>query len=138
MLEISLDDLTLGYGYSSRLTYQYYYRFIEALKLPRLVIESNGYIPKFCSELMIDATTAQLAFKINQLYIEKQNTSGLDTRGIAAGAIYVACKLAKEIRSQQSIAGFAKVSDITLRSRAKEMEIILRKYKNEYFLPPQY
>ena len=48
--------------------------------------------------------------------------SGKDPKGLCAGAIYLACKLKKKEVTQQQIVQTVGVTEVTLRSRFKELK----------------
>ncbi|MHA1755590.1 MAG: transcription initiation factor IIB, partial [Promethearchaeota archaeon] len=54
------------------------------------------------------------------------NTAGKDPKGIAAAAIYIGSKMCNESRTQKEISTLAKVTEVTLRMRVKD----LMKYVN--------
>jgi transcription initiation factor TFIIB len=54
------------------------------------------------------------------------NSAGKDPKGIAAAAIYIATKISNENRTQKEISNLAKVTEVTLRMRVKD----LQKYAN--------
>ena len=50
---------------------------------------------------------------------------GKDPRGIAAAALYMACKANDEKRTQKGIAEAAGSTEVTLRNRLKDLEVIV-------------
>jgi len=72
--------------------------------------------------LHISFKTAQLATKIIKAAEKKKLTQGRDPKGMAAAAIYIACVLNKEKRTQNEIADEAHVTEVTLRNRYKELK----------------
>ncbi|MHA1585144.1 MAG: transcription initiation factor IIB [Promethearchaeota archaeon] len=78
-------------------------------------------IPKYITALDLNNAIEASAVKIIKKYNQKYNIAGRDPKGILAGAIYVACLLHHETRSQSVIAKIIQVTEVTLRSRYKEI-----------------
>jgi len=51
----------------------------------------------------------------------KFSTSGKDPKGLCAGALYLVCKIRNKKISQKEIANLVGVTEVTLRSRYKEL-----------------
>jgi len=49
------------------------------------------------------------------------NSAGKDPKGIAAAAIYIGSKLCNENRTQKEISSLARVTEVTLRMRVKDL-----------------
>ncbi|TFG03514.1 MAG: transcription initiation factor IIB [Promethearchaeota archaeon] len=89
------------------------------LKVPNT--DPLSLVPKFAVSLNLDSETQNLVRKILKAYKKRIPTSGKDPKGIVAGAIYMACK-AKELNfTQKDIADALGVTEVTLRSRFKEL-----------------
>jgi len=52
---------------------------------------------------------------------EKRLTVGRAPEGITAAALYLACKLNQEYRTQGEIAKAAQITEVTIRNRYKEL-----------------
>ncbi len=121
---IALEEIIQGRPTSSRMAYRYYYLLMKELNLPKPEINPVPLIPKLCAGLGLDEFVVRKATAILLTYLKYENTSGLNSTGIVAGAIYFACLCERIPRSQQIIAKHAKISDITLRTRFKEIKKI--------------
>jgi transcription initiation factor TFIIB len=53
--------------------------------------------------------------------MRKYSTSGKDPKGLCAGALYLVCKIRNKKISQKEIANLVGVTEVTLRSRYKEL-----------------
>lgn len=109
-LGLLLKDVlpTLGLKYKPITSRQLVYRFGNDLKLP-INVQKNAI------DMLETAAKKGL------------NNVGKDPRGLAASAIYIAAKNSKGIadrRTQAEISEIAKITEVTLRSRAKD----IRKY----------
>jgi transcription initiation factor TFIIB len=65
--------------------------------------------------------TERITEKILVKAVDQKLTSGRGPGGMAAACTYISCKLTGELRSQGEIARVAKVTDVTLRNRYKEL-----------------
>ncbi|MFX1309979.1 MAG: transcription initiation factor IIB family protein [Promethearchaeota archaeon] len=79
-------------------------------------------IPKYITDLGLNSEIEQLTRKILKAYNSNFSISGKDPKGICAGAIYLACKLKKIEITQQQIVESIKVTEVTLRTRYKELK----------------
>ena len=95
---------------------------LPELKLSYKPITSEQLIGKFCNELGLPLQIQKKALKILTLSLKKGiSISGKDPKGFAASAIYITIKNTKNHRSQSEIASLAKITEVTLRTRTKEM-----------------
>ncbi len=79
------------------------------------------FIHRFGTELGIPGEAKAKAIEILQLAKESRLTIGKDPKGMAAAAIYVASILTGARRTQLEIARTARVTEVTVRNRYKEM-----------------
>ncbi len=84
-------------------------------------------IPRFIVDLGLNNEILNLTTKIVKAYISKfVSSSGKDPKGIVAGALYIACKIKGLDLTQQKIAETVGITEVTLRSRAKELKSKLK------------
>jgi len=57
---------------------------------------------------------------------------GKSPLGFASGALYVACRILGESRSQKEISKIAKITEATLRTRYKEISNLLKAEEDFY------
>ncbi len=62
---------------------------------------------------------------------EKEIVTGKDPMGLAAAAIYIACLLEGEKRTQKEIAEVANVTEVTVRNRYKNLKKNLTEILNK-------
>ncbi|MCK5151164.1 MAG: transcription initiation factor IIB [Candidatus Thorarchaeota archaeon] len=79
------------------------------------------FVHRFGTELGIPGEAKKKAIDILQLAREERLTIGKDPKGMAAAAIYVASILTGSRRTQLEIARTARVTEVTVRNRYKEM-----------------
>ncbi len=80
-----------------------------------------NYVARFGSELDLSGETRTKAIELIKKAEEKKITLGKGPAGTAAGAIYLASKIAGENRTQKEVAEVANVTAVTLRNRYREL-----------------
>ncbi|MHA1913565.1 MAG: transcription initiation factor IIB [Promethearchaeota archaeon] len=102
-----------------------YRTLIRELNLRVPSTDPISLIPRFIAELELDADAENATIKILQTFTSKFSTSGKDPKGLCAGALYLVCKMKDKRISQKDIANLVGVTEVTLRSRYKELIRIL-------------
>jgi len=97
-----------------------------------LIDEPEKYVSKIAENAGVSGEAQGLAIQILQEAKRRHMALGKDPSGLAAGALYIACKLRKERVSQGSLARTAKVTEVTVRKRKKELKkkLNLKSIKN--------
>lgn len=98
-----------------------YRTLIRELNLKVPSTDPISLIPRFIAELDLDADAENGTIKILQTFTSKFSTSGKDPKGLCAGALYLVCKMKDKRVSQKEIANLVGVTEVTLRSRYKEL-----------------
>jgi len=98
-----------------------YRTIIRELNLKAPSTDPISLIPRFIAELELDAEAEKATIKILQAFTSKFSTSGKDPKGLCAGALYLVCKKNDRKISQKDIANLVGVTEVTLRSRYKEL-----------------
>lgn len=86
----------------------------------------SDLIPTYIATLKLGPDIEINSTKIVNAYSERFSTSGKDPKGIVAGAIYLACRLKGLELTQKNIAEVVGVTEVTLRSRYKELSTKLK------------
>jgi len=98
------------------------YRFIARELLIHLRPTSPiDYVPRFGSELGLSGEVQSKAIELLKEAGKKGLTSGRGPTGVAAAAIYIASVLQGERRTQRNVADVARVTEVTVRNRYKEL-----------------
>ncbi len=97
-----------------------YSAIIREFKLRVPNSDPIALVPKYISEMGLNAEIEALTVKFLNDYKSKVYTSGKDPKGIVAGALYLACKTKGRLITQSEIAKKVGVTEVTLRSRYKE------------------
>ena len=99
------------------------YRFlIRELDLKMPVDYPMKFVPKIASKICVTRETDRLAVEILREAREKKVLVGKDPRGIAAAALYMACKAQKEGCTQKDVSDAAGTTEVTLRNRLRDLE----------------
>ncbi len=98
-----------------------YRTLIRELNLKVPSTDPISLIPRFIAELELDTDAENSTIKILQTFISRFSTSGKDPKGLCAGALYLVCKMKDKRISQKEIANLVGVTEVTLRSRYKEL-----------------
>jgi transcription initiation factor TFIIB len=89
------------------------------LKLPQTDIIS--FIPRYTSALGLNSDIEKCAIKILQNHLRKVPNSGKNPKGLCAGAIYFASKMKNSGVTQKEIGEVVDITEVTLRSRYKDI-----------------
>lgn len=98
-----------------------YRTIIRELKLNVPTLDPILLVPKYIATLQLNNDVEKSAIKIIKFYRKRYNVAGRDPKGILAAAIYVSCLYHNTPRSQSRIAKTIQVTEVTLRSRFKEI-----------------
>jgi len=94
---------------------------IRELNLKAPNTEPSALIPKYVAKLNLNQEIERITYKIVNTFSSNFSTSGKDPKGIVAGAIYLASKILGLELTQKEIADKVGVTEVTLRSRYKEL-----------------
>ena len=119
---LSFSTLLQHSNYHLHLGHRYLCQFITLLRLKFLPITPSMYLPQVCNYLAFDQNDYRLTEEILESFLSQTNISGLNMKGIIAGVVFLACELLYHRNSQRNIAELLGVSDITLRTRYKEVK----------------
>ncbi len=90
------------------------------LKMP--IPAAQLRVPKIASKVDVGETTQQRAVEILREAERLKTTAGKDPMGLAAAALYIACVMNDEKRTQKMIADAAGVTEVTIRNRYKGLK----------------
>ncbi|MBI2546823.1 MAG: transcription initiation factor IIB [Candidatus Aenigmarchaeota archaeon] len=117
----TLDEIAEASGEDKReigRTYRYISRELEIRILPA---EPVSYVPRFCSMLGLSDKVMARAIDILKKAKKHDITSGKGPTGVAAAAIYIACVLVGEKRTQREVADTTNITEVTIRNRYTEL-----------------
>jgi transcription initiation factor TFIIB len=84
-------------------------------------IDPVTLIPRYCADLNLGIEVEKEAMRVLHNFIARNSISGKDPKGLCAGAIYLISKLRNVKVSQKDISHIIGVTEVTLRSRYKEL-----------------
>jgi transcription initiation factor TFIIB len=79
------------------------------------------FIPRFANDLGLSGSVSKRAITLLEKAKEVGITAGKDPTGMAAAALYISAILEDERRTQREIARVARVTEVTVRNRYKEL-----------------
>lgn len=87
------------------------------------IIPSNRYLIRHHKELDLPMECQKIALELIDCSKKKgMRTSGKDPKGIAAAALYISAQKVNQPRTQKEICKIMGISEVTLRSRIKELK----------------
>ena len=98
-----------------------YKALIKKFKLPHHNVNPLLFVPRYSSALGLDIETQQLVVKILTHLLKNNEFHGKNPMGLCGGAIYFAAKLKGKKITQKQVAKKVGITDLTLRSRYKEI-----------------
>jgi transcription initiation factor TFIIB len=99
-----------------------YRLLLRELDLQMPIPKAQFRVPKIAAIVEIGEKTQQTAVNILRQAEELKTTAGKDPMGLAAAALYIACVLNQEKRTQKMIADAAGVTEVTIRNRYKGLK----------------
>jgi transcription initiation factor TFIIB len=93
------------------------------LRMP--VVDPVKCIPRIASKAGLQERTKRRAIEILRKAEETRTSAGKDPMGFAAAALYVACVLENENKTQKDVADAASVTEVTIRNRYKGLKVTL-------------
>ncbi|MFW9830350.1 MAG: transcription initiation factor IIB family protein [Candidatus Thorarchaeota archaeon] len=118
---LTLDSVLKTSGEEERVIKRCYVLLVKTLNLKPKRQNLATIVPRFANALGLTALVEQRAIEILGITSEKLRLSGKDPKGYVAAAIYLAAKQLGETRSQQAVATALGITEVTLRSRQREI-----------------
>ncbi|MEM5782727.1 MAG: transcription initiation factor IIB [Candidatus Aenigmatarchaeota archaeon] len=134
----TLDEISEASGVEKKeigRTYRYIARELGIRILPA---DPITFVPRFCSMLGLSDKVQAKSVEILKKARKFDVTGGKGPTGVAAAAVYIACVLVGEKRTQREVADIFGITEVTIRNRYKELvekmgieEEVERKAKEE-------
>ncbi|WP_170155559.1 transcription initiation factor IIB family protein [Halopiger aswanensis] len=93
---------------------------VNTLNLKAGPVDPRNYVPRYCEELILSEKVEERAVEILDVCEEHGAYSGKSPTAFAAAAIYLACLLENEKKTQQEVADVCKSGVKTIRNRYRE------------------
>ncbi len=100
---------------------RFYRTLLKEFNLKAPSTDPIALVPRFIRDLDLDSEVEGITIKILNAYKANFSTSGKDPKGIVSGALYLASKLKDKNITQKKIADTVGITEVTLRSRYKEL-----------------
>jgi len=112
-----LDEISVSRN-SLKLCYRC---LVKTLNLKVPVSDPIAMIPHFIGNLGLNFDIEKISINILKSHLKNSHTTGINPRGLCAGAIYLVSKLKNIKIKQKEIAEVIGVTEVTLRARYKEI-----------------
>jgi len=99
-----------------------YRLMLRELDIPMPNPDAQLRVPKIAAKVGVGERTQQKAVEILRDATKLRTTAGKDPMGLAAAALYIACVMCDEKRTQKMIADAAGVTEVTIRNRYKGLK----------------
>ncbi len=99
-----------------------YRLLLRELNLRMPIPKAQLRVPKIAAKVNVGENTQQAAVEILREAERLKTTAGKDPMGLAAAALYIACVMNDEKRTQKMIADAAGVTEVTIRNRYKGLK----------------
>jgi transcription initiation factor TFIIB len=99
-----------------------YRLLLRELNLRMPIPAASLRVPKIAAKVNVGEKTQQAAVEILREAERLKTTAGKDPMGLAAAALYIACVMNDEKRTQKMIADAAGVTEVTIRNRYKGLK----------------
>jgi transcription initiation factor TFIIB len=103
-----------------------YRLLLRELTIQMPIPKAQYRVPKIAAKVNIGERTQQTAVNLLEQAEKKRTTAGKDPMGLAAAALYIACVMNEEKRTQKMIADAAGVTEVTIRNRYKGLKEALK------------
>lgn len=122
---LTLDNVLKTSDEADRVIKRCYVLLVKTLNLKPKRQNLTKIVPRFANALGLSARVEQRSIEILGITSEKLALSGKDPKGYVAAAIYLAAKQLGEPRSQQAVATTLGITEVTLRSRQREIAKVI-------------
>ncbi|MFX1318468.1 MAG: transcription initiation factor IIB family protein [Promethearchaeota archaeon] len=123
---LTLDSILKMSAEEERVIKRCYVLLVKTLNLKPKKQNLTSIVPRFANALGLSTPVEQRAVEILGVTAQKLQLSGKDPKGYVAAAIYLAAKQLGETRSQQAVATTLGITEVTLRSRQREIAKIIQ------------
>lgn len=118
---ITLQEILDEASINANIVKKCYKILVRELNLKSPHIDPISLIPRYCADLGLPIEVEKEAIKVLKSFICKTSICGKDPKGLCAGSIYLVAKLKNRRVSQKEISQVINVTEVTLRSRYKEL-----------------
>jgi len=120
-IPITFEELSLNTRIGKKDLGRCYRLILWKLEIKIPIASPKDFLSKFTSELCLSSRTQIRALDILVRAKKRGLIGGKDPSGMAAASIYVAAIQEGEKRTQREVASIAKITEVTVRNRYKEL-----------------
>jgi transcription initiation factor TFIIB len=117
----TLEEIAEASGIEKREIGRAYRYIARELDIKILPADPISFVPRFTSILGLSDKVQAKAIEILKKARKLDATAGKGPTGVAAAAIYIACVLVGEKRTQREVADICNITEVTIRNRYKEI-----------------
>ena len=117
----TLEEIAEASGIEKREIGRAYRYIARELGIKILPADPMTFVPRFASILGLSDKVQAKAIEILKKARKLDAISGKGPTGVAAAAIYIACVLVGEKRTQREVADICNITEVTIRNRYKEI-----------------
>lgn len=122
----TLKDLSTASNIRKKDIARCYRLLLREMNLKMPVVDPIKCVSRITSKAKLSEKTKRRALEILKKAEELKTSAGKDPMGLAAAALYVACVLEGENKTQKDIAEAAGVTEVTIRNRYKGLKSALK------------
>lgn len=120
-IPITMQDLVEESSVNAKILQKCYKVVIRELNIKPSLINPILLIPKYTNRLKLSIDIEKQTVDLVSNYMKERSLSGKDPKGLCAGALYLTCRLKKRPITQKAISEVTGITQVTLRSRYKEL-----------------
>ncbi len=118
---ITLQEILNEASINDTIVKKCYKILVRELNLKPPQVEPISLIPRYCTDLGLAMDIENETVKVLKNFFQRNSVCGKDPKGLCAGALYLVAKFKSKKISQKDIARIVGVTEVTLRSRYKEI-----------------
>jgi transcription initiation factor TFIIB len=122
----TLKEVTLHSPVDRKDIARCYRLLLRELDLRMPIPGAQERVPKIAAKVGVGEKTQQMAIALLRKAEILKTTAGKDPMGLAAAALYIACVMNDEKRTQKMIADAAGITEVTIRNRYKGLKEVLK------------
>ncbi len=118
----TIDEISEAAGVEKKSLGRTYKFLSKNLRLDLPPAKPQDYVQRYCTKLNLNEEVWNSALDILQNATDQGLLSGLGPAGVAAAAVYIASQKCNDPKSQREVSEAVGISEVTLRSRLKELK----------------
>jgi transcription initiation factor TFIIB len=124
----TLKDISAASNIKHKDIARNYRLLIKELDIKIPIVDPMKCIAKVANNANLSERTKREAMTIMREIVNREMCAGRNPMGLAAVALYIACKMTGEYRTQTEIAKVAGITEVTIRNRFKDLQNNLQLY----------